>query len=146
MTIVLLLGLMLTGVAVALTLRTRVVRHQRRRETLAQIEAYGFAAPELRARRSGRRSGRPVDRLATALGVFWLRLAKTKEQEVLKLLRAAGYYRTQPATFIGYRIAVAALLPLLWLWLAASSAASPPARSSASASSAASAGRRPASS
>ncbi len=120
MTIVLLLGLMLTGVAVALTLRTASFGHQRRRETLAQIEAYGFAAPPLLA--AGQPSlRRALDRLATALGVFWLRLAKTKEQEVLKLLRAAGYYRTQPATFIGYRIAVAALLPLLWLWLAASS-------------------------
>ena len=120
MTIVLLLGLMLTGVAVGLTLRTASFGRQRRRETLAQIEAYGFAAPELVAA-AGTTPRQAVDRLATALGLFWLRLAKTKEQEVLKLLRAAGYYRMQPATFIGYRIAAAALLPLLWLWLAASS-------------------------
>src|SRR5262249_47446995 len=59
--------------------------------------------------------------LATSIGSFALRhMKESKERELRKLLRAAGHYTTEPATFLGYRIALAMLLPAFWLWLALS--------------------------
>ena len=45
MVIFLLFGLILTGVAVALAMRTLAFDHLRHREALAQIDAYGFGRP-----------------------------------------------------------------------------------------------------
>jgi tight adherence protein C len=39
------------------------------------------------------------------------------------MLRAAGYYSAEPATFIGYRIAFAAVIPLAWFLLLADAGA-----------------------
>jgi tight adherence protein C len=118
MVIFLFVGVILAGVAVALTARTLAFGQARRRETLAQIDAYGFSGTGVVARE------RPAlrelaNRIATFVGTFALgRLDGRRERELLALLRSAGYYRTRPATFLGYRIAVATILPLVWLLLA----------------------------
>jgi tight adherence protein C len=117
MVIFLLLGLALVGLAVVLGMRTLAFDHLRRRETLAQIDAYGFgdaAAPA--APRPGLRE--QTNRAATAIGTVALRWqSEAKQRKLLTLLRRAGHYRTQPETFLGYRIAAATLLPLFWLLL-----------------------------
>jgi tight adherence protein C len=118
MSLVLLLGIILTGVAVAFAVRSVSYTRDRRRETLAQVGAYGFTPARAEARQP--RGLRELsNRLAESIGSFALRyLPESKERELLKLLRAAGHYQTKPATFLGYRIAFATILPLFWLWLA----------------------------
>ena len=121
MPIILLLGLALTGVAVLFAVRTITFGRVRRQETLTQIGAYGFDAQVIRpAERSSVRQ--TLDRLADALGRVALRHARAgTERGLTAILRAAGYYRTPVERFLGYRIAVAVLLPVLWLWLSISS-------------------------
>jgi len=113
MVIFLFLGVILAGTAVALLARSLAFGHVRRREMLAQISAYGFSAPVVRAiDPPGLR--KLADRSAEALGKLVLkRLGPAPERKLRDLLRAAGYYRTEPALFFGYRFAGAALLPLL---------------------------------
>jgi tight adherence protein C len=117
MVIFLLIGLALTGLAVAVGVRTLAFDHLRRRETLAQIDAYGFdgTRPEAAPRPSLREQ---VNQAATAIGTLALRWqSEAKQRKLLTLLRRAGHYRTKPETFLGYRIAAATLLPLFWLLL-----------------------------
>jgi tight adherence protein C len=117
MVIFLLFGLILTGVAVALAMRTLAFDHLRHREALAQIDAYGFGRPVPDARE--RPSLRDLaDRLATAVGTLAFRwLGDERQRGLLVLLRRAGYYRTKPETFLGYRVLAATLLPFFWLLL-----------------------------
>jgi tight adherence protein C len=117
MVIFLLLGLVLAGAAAALVARTLAFGQIRRREVLAQIDVYGFRGPVAPAHeRPGLRD--VADRIARLVGTAALhRLGGARERKLRSLLRAAGYYRTDPETFLGYRVIVAAVLPLLWLFL-----------------------------
>lgn len=118
MVIFLLLGLVLAGAAVALLARSFAFGQIRRREMLAQIDAYGFAHAGVPV---GERPGlrEVADRLAGAIGKPALhRFGPERERKLRSQLRAAGYYRTEPETFLGYRVAAAGILPLLWLALA----------------------------
>lgn len=111
------IGVILAGVAVALTARTVAFGQVRRRDTLAKIDSYGFSSTGVPAERPPLRE--TADRLATTIGTLGLRhLGAARERRLLTLLRSAGHYRTRPATFLGYRILVAFALPLLWLLLA----------------------------
>jgi len=111
------LGVILAGVAVALTARTVAFGQVRRRDTLAKIDAYGFTTAGAPAERPPLRE--TADRLATSVGTLVLRrLDSARERKLQTLLRSAGHYRTRPATFMGYRVAVAVMLPLVWLLLA----------------------------
>jgi len=117
MVILLLLGLVLTGTAVALTGRALSLGAVRREATFAQIATYGFrhGAPdhEVAEARGVRAS---VGRLATAVGGIALRfLNEQHERELRTLLRSAGLYRTEAATFLGYRLLASVCLPLLLL-------------------------------
>ena len=120
MVIFLFLGIVLAGTAAALFARSLAFGHVRRREMLAQISAYGFSGPVVRAvDRPGLRQ--LADRGAEALGKLLLpRFGPEPERKLRELLRAAGYYRTEPALFFGYRVAGASLLPLLWMVLVVS--------------------------
>jgi tight adherence protein C len=118
MVILLLLGLMLTGAAFALTARALAFGGVRRQETFAQITTYGFSARVL-AQETRERSGlrAAANRLAGAVGVPALGLlGEVRERELRTVLRSAGLYRTAPATFVGYRVLAAVLLPA-WLLL-----------------------------
>jgi tight adherence protein C len=118
MLILLLLGLMLTGAAFALTARALAFGGVRRQETFAQITTYGFSARVL-AQETRERSGlRAVgNRLAAAVGgpVLGI-LDERRERELRTVLRSAGLYKTAPATFVGYRVLAGVLLPT-WLLL-----------------------------
>jgi tight adherence protein C len=111
------LAVILAGVAVALTARTLAFGQVRRRGTLAKIDAYGFSGTSAPVERPPLRE--TADRLATRVGTLALRhLGTARERKLQTLLRSAGMYRTRPATFFGYRITSAVLLPLIWLLLA----------------------------
>jgi tight adherence protein C len=118
MIIFLFLGLVLTGAAVALLARSLSFAEVRRREMLAQIDAYGFTqAPVTVVDRAGLRE--LVDRVVTAIGTRALkRMGPAHERRLRSELRAAGHYRTEPETFLGYRVAAAVFLPLFLLFIA----------------------------
>ena len=89
MLILLLLGLMLTGAAFALTARALAFGGVRRQETFAQITTYGFSARVL-AQETRERSGlRAVgNRLAAAVGGPLLGiLDERRERELRTVLR-----------------------------------------------------------
>ena len=118
MVILLLLGLMLTGAAFALSARALAFGGLRRQETFAQITTYGYSqrliAQETRER-GGLRAA--ANRLAERVGVPALRvLGERHERELRTILRSAGLYKTTPATFVGYRLLAVVLLPT-WLLL-----------------------------
>jgi tight adherence protein C len=117
MVILLLFGIVLTGAAVALTARALALGGVRREETFAQIATYGFADRVI-ARELAEPTGlRPaLDRLAKLVGAVALSsMSERRERDLRTVLRSAGLYRTEPATFLGYRVLAAALLPLLLL-------------------------------
>ena len=118
MVILLLVGLMLTGAAFALTARALAFGGIRRQETFAQITTYGFSqrvlAEELHER-GGLRAA--ANRIADAVGRPALGLLDERHERDLRMvLRSAGLYKTAPATFVGYRVLAAGLLPA-WLLL-----------------------------
>jgi tight adherence protein C len=118
--ILLLIGLVFTGVAVVLVVRTVAFDHLRRRDTLAQIDSYGFSGAGVAHGDDRPTLREALNRLATIIGTSAFRfLDESREQKLFGLLRRAGYYRTRPETFLGYRIAGATLLPVFWLLLLA---------------------------
>jgi tight adherence protein C len=117
MVILLLLGLALTGAAFALSARALAFSGVRRQETFAQITTYGFSqraiAKELQEP-NGLRAA--LNRLAGAVGLPVLGLlGEQRDRDLHMVLRSAGLYRTEPATFVGYRVLAAGSLPTLLL-------------------------------
>ncbi|HUP33484.1 MAG TPA: type II secretion system F family protein [Gaiellaceae bacterium] len=120
MAILLLSGIVLAGTAVAFAMRALAFGGLRRQRTLAQIAGYGFAAPAKQADAGDDRRGlrAAVDQLATGLGRSVLRrLDESHERDARNLLRGAGLYRTEVATYLGYRVMATIVVPLAWLWL-----------------------------
>jgi tight adherence protein C len=59
-----------------------------------------------------------------AIGKLALRhLSPEHETNLRSLLRAAGHYNAEPATFLGYRITLAVVVPFVWLLLLAEAGA-----------------------
>jgi tight adherence protein C len=120
----LLLGLALLGTTVAVAARALAIGAVRREETLAQIGNYGFAAREA-ARLDSNRAAGPralLDSFAASVGNLAIRRwGSVRTADVRMMLRTAGLYRTDVATFIGYRLMAAFLLPGLLLFLSISS-------------------------
>ncbi len=123
MVILLLLGIVLSGIAVMAAARTVAFGMLRRRETLAQIDAYGFEGVDV-APKERRSLKELVERCVNAIGRLALKhLNPEHETKLRALLRAAGYYGTEPATFLGYRITLAGLIPFVWFVLLAEAGA-----------------------
>jgi tight adherence protein C len=116
MTILLLTGLVLTGLTVALVLRSYSLSRARQRETLSQIGTYGFVAPT--APPQARDLREVADGAAGAVGgLVVARIGQERERGIRRQLDAAGLYRTSVESFLGYRVlgtgAAALLGPLL---------------------------------
>jgi tight adherence protein C len=116
--IILILGLLLVAGAVALILQGWRFSHARTADTIEQIGAYGFSARPAEAESSAQ-SGGAVARIAEQVGSLAPSVATGGQRAIRKQLIAAGLYDTSTRTVVGYRILLAAGLPLLWLWLAA---------------------------
>jgi tight adherence protein C len=122
MFIFLLLGVLLTGVTAVFAARALAAGVVRREETLAQIDSYGFARDLAEAdtsRPAGPRAA--LNSLATTVGKLAVpRLGSARMAELRTMLRAAGMYRTEVETFVGYRLIASVGLPVLLLLLSAS--------------------------
>jgi tight adherence protein C len=117
--LILILGLLLVAGGVALILQGWRFSEGRTAETIEQIGAYGFSAERrVEATPSGQSTG-AVARLADRVGSLAPSVATGGQRAIRKELVAAGLYDTSPRMIVGYRILLAAGLPLVWLWLAA---------------------------
>jgi tight adherence protein C len=123
--ILLLLGLVLTAVAVALVARSFITARLRASDMLGSIGHYGFAGGGMEVDApSGVRGF--LDDLANSIGSFLLnRLQFGSEDYLRKMLVQAGLYRTTPRMLRGYQVLLAITLPALWIWLAVASSLKP---------------------
>jgi tight adherence protein C len=123
MVLVLIIGVVLAGIAVALLGRVLIFPRLRAAETVAQITTYGFDArarlprPDASAEPAQPPLTRAMNALADVVGRNLRgRVPGVDESEIRRLLLAAGMYTTAPAKIIGYQVVGAVALPLLWLW------------------------------
>ena len=123
MIIILLLGLLLLGAAVALLSRGVIAARLRTIDTLGQIGRYGFGGGTELQPIGGLRGF--IDSAAAGIGLLITDHLKVMNEERLrKNLIAAGMYTTSPRTVVGYQLLAAFGLPALWVWLAIAAGAS----------------------
>jgi tight adherence protein C len=116
MFLLLIIGLTLTGGAVALVARAVALPRIRTAERLEQI---GAAGAPLADGETGDSQSDFLDRQATNLGAkVSPTLSGGEEQEMRALLMSAGMYGTGPGLFLGYRVLSTLGLAVMWLWLA----------------------------
>jgi tight adherence protein C len=118
----LLIGVLLAGAAVALTLRAAAMPRIAAVARVNEIKTYGFSGDADVDADDGRQS--LVDKAAASIGQSVARhSSRFKETEVRQQLMTAGLYTTAPLTFLGYRVlgAVATPAALLWMFSAAGS-------------------------
>jgi tight adherence protein C len=117
--LILLLGLVFVGIAAISLANALAGGRAKRHDRLASIAAYGFSAgaatPAL-ARRSGLRD--VLEKLANRLGdILNSRLDSERQNEMRRMLYAAGLYNTTSRQFLGYRALATLGLALFWLWV-----------------------------
>ena len=123
MILALLLGLVLIGAAVALTMRALAMPRMAAATRVGEIKAYGFGG-EVEVETDER--GTALDRAAASVGQTVARHSRHfKEADIRRELMRAGMYTTSPNTFLGYRVLSSLTLPLAMVWMlgAAGSAA-----------------------
>jgi tight adherence protein C len=116
--LILILGLLLVGGAVALILQGWRFSQTRTAASIEQIGAYGFSAERQVEAAPDQRTG-AVAKIADRVGSLAPSVAAGGQRAIRKELIAAGLYDTSPRMIVGYRILLAGGLPLVWLWLAA---------------------------
>ena len=113
MFLTLLMGLMLAGSAITMTMRAAAMPRIDAVERLRRISAYGFIEPET-ASRSLRDM---LDRWAERIGaVVARRTAWVDEESERRTLVSAGIYELTPLTFVGYRVLASVFIPAFVLW------------------------------
>jgi len=115
--VILLLGLLLLGTAVALVSRGVIVARLRTIDNLGQIGRYGFTGAAELQPVGGLRGF--FDSAAAGLGLLITEHLKILDEDRLRRnLISAGMYQTTPRTVVGYSLLCAIGLPALWIWLA----------------------------
>lgn len=117
MLLLLLIGLILCGTAVALIVRAVTLPRMRAAATVERVGSYGFPAAEAPAPEAGRLTA-ALDQFAERLGAAMLpRLSGGDDAQVRTLLVSAGMYGTSPGKFLGYRTLSAITFTGLWMWM-----------------------------
>jgi tight adherence protein C len=127
MVILLVIGILLTGIAAAIV--TSAIwwgTPERSGQVAGRIENYGFARrqQERESDRGGVR-GRLDDVASRLGGAFARRSGSSSTDQIRANLIAAGLYNVTPGRFLGYRILCTAGAPLLWIWFAATAGVRP---------------------
>jgi tight adherence protein C len=111
----LLIGVLLAGAAVALTLRAAAMPRIAAAARVSEIKTYGFTGDPDADVDEGRQT--LVDKAAATVGQVVARhSSRFKEKEVRQQLMTAGLYTTAPLTFLGYRVLGAVVTPCALLW------------------------------
>jgi tight adherence protein C len=117
--VILLIGVVLLGAAVALIARGVIVARLRTADNLVQIGHYGFAgtAADLEAPTGVRGV---LDTAAASIGLLLTdQLKLMNEERLRKTLVSAGMYSVSPRMLIGYQLLGAIALPAVWIWISA---------------------------
>jgi tight adherence protein C len=128
MILLLILGILLTGIAMATLARVAGWSGgagTRSSNVPKRLEQYGFdrrSQAEEGARGFRNRLDDVASRLGAAVGG---RSSAQSDRAIRKDLAAAGLYNVTPGRFTGYRVLCAIAFPLLWIWLAASAGVKP---------------------
>jgi tight adherence protein C len=120
--LLLVFGVVLTGVAIAMLSRVIVWPGARQASfgVTGRVEAYGFTAAEDEEEGAGG-VRQKLDDVATKLGsAVGARTDSRGQNRVRRDLISAGLYNVTVGRFTGYRVLAGVGLPLLWIWLAAS--------------------------
>jgi tight adherence protein C len=121
--VILLIGLVLLGTAVALIARGVIAARLRTADTLGQIGRYGFTGVTDLRPESGLQGF--INASAAGLGVLLTdRLKLINEERLRKTLVSAGMYGTSPRMLIGYQLLGGLALPIVWIWIAVGAGAS----------------------
>jgi tight adherence protein C len=123
MIILLIIGILLTGLAIGSLARVTVWPRGgpiRSAGVPKRVDEYGFTRRDHSDERSGGLREK-LDDVATTLGsAVGGRSGGRSDQAVKRNLIAAGMYNVTPGRFLGYRVLCAIAFPLLWIWLGAS--------------------------
>ena len=124
MILTLLIGLVLTAVAVTFVARAFIISRMQTAETLVQIGRYGFGGYVEPRETPGARGF--IDDVAAVVGTFFVdRLNIFDEEALRKQLVMAGMYRVSPRMLMGYQALSTVAFPAAWLWLAIATGRSP---------------------
>jgi tight adherence protein C len=114
----LLIGLILTGIAVALLAQGVISARLRAIETLGQIGHYGFTGASVNLEPAGGLRAFLND-AASGIGTLFVdRFGFFDEEALRKQLVMAGMYRTSPRMLMGYQVLSVLALPAFWVWFA----------------------------
>jgi tight adherence protein C len=117
MLLVLIGSLILMGTAFTLLARAAGMSRVRTKDTLAQIDTYGFSVTAAETAPAGAARSL-VDAVATLLGqAFASRLSGLRETQIRQELMSAGLYSLTPKRYIGYRAISFICLPIVMLWM-----------------------------
>jgi tight adherence protein C len=123
MIILVIIGILLTGLAIGSLARVTVWPrggHVRSAGVPKRVEEYGFTKREHGEESSGGVREK-LDDVATTLGAaLGGRSGGRSDQQIKRNLIAAGMYHVTPGRFLGYRVLCTVAFPLLWIWLGAS--------------------------
>jgi tight adherence protein C len=123
MIILLIIGILLTGLAIGSLARVTVWPrggHVRSAGVPRRVEEYGFTKRD-RGEESSGGLREKLDEVATTLGsAVGGRSGGRSDQAIKRNLIAAGMYHVTPGRFLGYRVLCTVAFPLLWIWLGAS--------------------------
>ncbi len=119
--LLLVLGVLALGVAVAAIVNVAGQRRMRTSERLASINEYGFARERMHSRPVFHHEPRanPIATVVSGVGNFVARrVGDTGEENMRQELMTAGMYNTTPRLLLGYRVFTLLLLPVFgWLLL-----------------------------
>jgi tight adherence protein C len=123
MIILLIIGVLLTGLAIGSLARVTIWPrggHVRSAGVPKRVDDYGFTKRDHHEEGSGGVREK-LDNVATTVGAaIGGRSGGRSDQRVKRNLIAAGMYHVTPGRFLGYRVLCAIAFPLLWIWLGAS--------------------------
>ncbi|MGO9901059.1 MAG: type II secretion system F family protein [Solirubrobacteraceae bacterium] len=112
--LLLVLGVLAFGVAIAALFNVLTARRMRTSERLASINEYGFARERSRAPVFHREPrANPLSTFVGGVGNFVAkRTGSAGEENIQRALMTAGMYNTSPRLLLGYRVFGALLLPV----------------------------------
>jgi tight adherence protein C len=127
MILLLLIGLGLTGFAVAALARALAFHRTRTADLLTQIQTYGFTVRADDTAAGGGAVRGALDSIASTLGnLFGPRLGRGSGDVDLRIkLMSAGLYTVAPRKFTGYRVLATICTPLAWLWASSGAGIAP---------------------
>jgi tight adherence protein C len=128
MILLLIIGILLTGIAGTALARATVWRSgtQRSAGMLRRVQSYSFAKREQRDETSSTGVRGKLDDVATKLGAVVADRSQSRSVErIQRDLIAAGLYDVKPGRFMGYRALCAIGFPLLWIWVAVTAGIKP---------------------